>query len=104
MHNKEKRKLIRKAVNFNRAARNMASCNAMYMGSLAMCQLHHLLGGNWPTSSLRDLLKCATSDQLDEAVHYCMPYLKPADKKIVMAHLTPNPALLSGGQRLDERS
>jgi hypothetical protein len=76
----EKKRLIRKAYNFNSHARRMASCNHLYMGSMATCQLIHALGGQWPNDALNDVLKKATNEQLDAGLALCQNILKYADR------------------------
>ena len=74
----EKKRLIRKAYNYNSKARRMASCNSMYMGSMATCMMYHHLGADWPNIGLTQALNQATDAQLDAALDYVQPYLKRA--------------------------
>jgi hypothetical protein len=76
----EKVALIQKAVNHNAHARNMASCNSFYMGSMATASLFDRLGADWPNVSLAFAMKRATEEQLDAAVEYCKPYWTAAQR------------------------
>lgn len=78
MERAEKVRLIKKAYNFNSRARNMASCNSLYMGSMATCLLYSALGADWPNVSLNDALKAATDTQLDAGLARCENILRYA--------------------------
>lgn len=78
----EKRRLIRKAYNYNAHARRMASCNHLYMGSLATCMLYRALGAQWPDTSLNDALKQASDAQLDAGLERCQNILKHAERRL----------------------
>jgi hypothetical protein len=77
----EKVALIQKAASYNAHARNMASCNHHYMGSMATALLFKNLGADWPNVSLAFALKKATDEQLDAAVEQTRPYWEAATRK-----------------------
>lgn len=72
----EKRQLIARAHGHNAHARAMASCNQLYMGSMATALLFRALGAKWPDVSLDEAIKAATSAQLDAGMEQCANILK----------------------------
>lgn len=82
MTRKEKQDLIWKAYMHNDEARRMASCNALYMGSMGLCILISDLGMHWPDDSLEEAIENASDEQLDTAlanpsVQNLLKYAKP---------------------------
>ena len=67
----EKQRLILAAHNYNAKARNMASCNALYMGSMATAILMGKLGGEYGRDDLKALVENATDAQLDAGLESC---------------------------------
>ena len=76
----EKMRLIRKAWDYNSKARDMASCNHLYMGSISQCLLFHALGADWPNVSLAQAMNAATDAQLDAGLERCQNILKYATR------------------------
>lgn len=76
MTSNEKRALITKAYNHNSKARNMGSCNALYMGSGHTAILMGKLGGEYGRSSLDDLIAKASESQLDAGLESVQNILK----------------------------
>lgn len=64
-------KLIMLAYNYNAKARGAASCNQLYMGSMATAMLMGALGGEYGRDDLAKLVKQATDEQLDAGVKSC---------------------------------
>lgn len=73
---KEKRRLILAAYNYNGRARNMASCNQLYMGSMETCLLFKALDGDWLKESLNAVIARATDEQLDAGLERCANIIK----------------------------
>ena len=67
----QKQSLIRQAYDYNADKRAMASCNALYMGSMATAMLVGALGGEYGRDSLDKLIDNATDEQLDAGLVRC---------------------------------
>ena len=76
----EKVALIQKAASYNAHARNMASCNSIYMGSMATATMFKHLGADWPNVSFVFALKRATDAQLDDTVEFTRSYWEAANR------------------------
>lgn len=72
----EKQALIRRAYAYNDKARRMASCNALYMGSMATAILMGKLGGEYGRDSLDALIDRASDEQLDAGLESCQNIIK----------------------------
>lgn len=65
--------LIKAAVNYRSGTDSVGS---VYMGSLSVGRLHHVLGGSYSKDALDDLLDKATVVQLDAGLEVCLRYIK----------------------------
>lgn len=75
MTDAQKRVAIRNAMAFNDEARRMASCNSLYMGSMAIAGLMSIFGLAYgKDDGLEAAIDVADSVTLDKAVEYCKPY------------------------------
>lgn len=81
MNRQQKIDLILAAYNFNADMRAVASCNSLYMGSMATYSLHRALGAGPPhETSLAEALAHATDAQLDAGLKVCENIIQHMEK------------------------